>query len=147
MVSSHSRQQTDPKFAFVDVNELTVFSDNVLPAVLRKVCCNHIWSPQSHTHTHKARERERRELTHFASAGYTGILRVPCGAYRQRSRVACGYLLSLFCPISATHFVGEQEVELRAVAVHACERIIQTANEMQRFPSPINAMLLDYYLW
>lgn len=43
---------------------------------------------------------------------------------------------------------GDDEVELRAVAVEACERIVAAMKNHEKFKDEgINALYLDYYLW
>ena len=85
------------QFHFHDVAELTVMSDNVLPAVLRKF----------------------------------GILKL-------------SESLSKRIDHSETLPPGDEEVELRALAVNACEKIVSV---LKSRPVPIVAMDLDFYLW
>jgi len=84
-------------FDFGDINELTVMSDNVLPAVLRKF----------------------------------GILKF---SKSLEEHIDSGLPLP----------PGEEEVELRLMAVHACELILQSAKLKNL---GWNSGDLDYYLW
>eukprot|EP01087_Luapelamoeba_hula_P010305 TRINITY_DN2724_c1_g1_i1.p1 TRINITY_DN2724_c1_g1~~TRINITY_DN2724_c1_g1_i1.p1 ORF type:complete len:383 (+),score=75.53 TRINITY_DN2724_c1_g1_i1:31-1149(+) len=108
----------EPKFKFTDIGSLTVFSDNVLPAVLRKY----------------------------------GILELSA---------------SLAEHIDAKKDLpaGRQEIELRCVAIAACQDIIDALNNNNNkthttdsSPSstssasssssePLSQMMLDYFLW
>lgn len=96
----HRKFKDDPRFNFPDIKDLTVFTDNVLPAVLRKL----------------------------------GILEL---SESLSKTIDEGTVLP----------VGDQEVELRALAIVACDMIVSKAKE--HFPEETNfdAMTLDYYLW
>jgi hypothetical protein len=43
--------------------------------------------------------------------------------------------------------VGDQEVELRLVAVRACQELVEKAKEKFMDVKEFNEMMLDYYLW
>ncbi|GAM28483.1 hypothetical protein SAMD00019534_116590, partial [Acytostelium subglobosum LB1] len=88
------------RFAFKDIDSLTVFSDNVLPAVLRKYGILTLST----------------ELAEWVDAGKE----LP---------------------------PGEQEVELRAVAVHACRLIVNRAHSIDANHFIGNQVTLDYFLW
>jgi hypothetical protein len=108
----HMRNK-DPKFNFADINRLTVFSDNVLPTVLRKL----------------------------------GILTLDSDLASQIDG-------------QQELEAGEAEVELRALAIEACEEIIQAwrahtekARSAETQPKELIALPaapsveLDYFLW
>jgi len=92
-----SLKDRDPLFAFVDLEKMTVFSDNVLPAVLRKFKILTLSDPL-------VKIIDGREI-------------LPR---------------------------GNEEVELRLCAVHACELIVSHARQEGK---NLNSSELDYYLW
>jgi len=88
----------DARFSFTDIDHLTVFSDNVIPAVLRKF----------------------------------GVLTLSDH-------------LSKIIDNKEILPRGNEEVELRLCAIHACELIVAKAR--QQGHTNFNATQLDYYLW
>jgi len=95
----------EPRFNFEDIQHVTVFADNVLPAVLRKV----------------------------------GILEL---SEELRSKVDAKEELPK----------GNAEVELRCVAIAACDAIVASWNERRAKepalePVELDTMKLDLYLW
>ncbi|CAH0478996.1 unnamed protein product [Peronospora belbahrii] len=87
-------KDSDPKLTFADINELTAFSDNVLPCVLHAL----------------------------------GILEYDADL---ENRIRCGKELP----------TGQQECELRAAAIVACEQIVAESK------GRISTLELDCYLW
>lgn len=83
---------------FDDLDQLTIFADNLVPHVLR---CD-------------------------------GVLRY---AERLATRIDAGQLIQAN---------SEEEIEIRAAAVHAAELIVQ---ELTQARQPITAMQIDYLLW
>ncbi|KAL6076446.1 Queuosine salvage protein [Balamuthia mandrillaris] len=96
--------EKEPAFLFADVTELTIFSDNVIPAVLREYGVLEL----------------SEELA--AHVDHKTVLKP-----------------------------GDREVELRCVAIHACEEIVKLWKAKSGAeggqPIQLNAMLLDYFLW
>ncbi|KJE98201.1 hypothetical protein CAOG_008199 [Capsaspora owczarzaki ATCC 30864] len=110
----------DPeRFAFKDVDQLTVFVDNVVPAVLRQLgilvlapeLCTMI---DSHVDLSTTRRVE----------GSAPIVELAGGKSLQ-----------------------DADVQLRAAAVSACEEIVALARQRHPWAATLNAKRLDYYLW
>ncbi|ELR20174.1 uncharacterized protein ACA1_116450 [Acanthamoeba castellanii str. Neff] len=97
------RHMREPRFDFADIHDVTVFADNVLPAVLRKL----------------------------------GVLELS---------------ESLSTKMDANEDLprGDSEVELRCVAIAACDEIVETWKRERQAASEgveLNSMKLDFYLW
>eukprot|EP01133_Synstelium_polycarpum_P019351 gene19351-23169_t len=89
------------RFNFTDINDLTVFTDNVLPAVLRKL----------------------------------NILTITDATLA--AQIDAGTELA----------PGDQEAELRVLAIHASRSIVNRAHLINPNHFIVNDVKLDYYLW
>lgn len=135
--SSHPAQ-----FDFADIAELTVFVDNVVPAVLQSLKILVLPAELASA----IENSEDLILTHKPETSKKLITATKPTQQQQTDFKPTEPELSVTDP-SDTPTIAHADIQLRAVAVSACEEIVSLARKSLPWASDLTAKEFDYYIW